>query len=1171
MKILSIRLQNLNSLRGEWRIDFRDPAFTQSNLFAITGATGAGKSTLLDAICLALYHQTPRLKNVSQTSNELMSRHCSECLAEVEFAVRGQGYRAFWSQRRSRGTVDGKLQAAKVELATLEGTILSDKSTEKLRLTEELTGLDFARFTRSMLLSQGNFAAFLHADANERAELLEELTGTEIYGQLSMQVYEHCKELKQQQDIKQAQLQGLALLSEEQVTALQQQMQTLIAEQQQQQQAIQLIQPAMQWWQQHDQAIALQQQASIALQQAHQAMQQAKVGLTKLDNFPLVARLLPQYQLLLNQRERRDELNSKHLQLQQQLQPLGEHYAHSLWQFTAYSFTVQQLLSQQQAQQQQQLLQLQTVVQQRPNTANAAERMASLKPVLQQSIQQEQQLHRLTAQQQQISATLAQNQQLRQQLAQQHQTLAQQVQTRTEQVSVLQQRVDGLASQSLSQQQQQQLQQLQQCQQFQTLAQRGWQLQADLQTLHAQLAEVAPDLAQLEQQLLQCREQYRQQTAVVKDKELIWQQQLKISELTTLRDSLQPEQPCPLCGSLAHPYANHPLPELNVAEQAWRDASAELNRLQQQGSELSQQKTGLLARQQQQQQQQAQLQQQSEKIQAELQLLLGNAQGATWAQQALACYQQQDQAGLATMIAQQATLVQQCQQQLDELQQNQQQLLQQQQAMHLQQQSLQQAAEQLALNRQQAEQLQKEWQQNQQEQQQLAAQFQQAIASLQQIFHLFGDSVNDTADPQLAQQPESPSESPLAAMVARLQQLQSYLQLWQQQDLDLQHLQQQLLLTGSALQQAQANWAQAEQQWQLFLPTSTIPLPSPLQIQTNDLLHAQQSLQTLPAQLQQTSAQLEALRGQYHQQQQQAEQLAQQISQQQQQWQAALSATPFASEAEFLLAILSETEQAELTQKKHQLQTAISQAEALLAQASAQREQLAANPATTLTLPELQQQAETLQQQHQATSELLGQLRQQLKQQQTLAETQQTLYQQLQAAQAEYEDWQKLNQLIGSADGAKYRKYAQGLTLAQLIVLANRQLQQLHSRYQLCRKPEAELELLVVDSWQAESRRDIKTLSGGESFLVSLALALALSDLVSHKTSIESLFLDEGFGTLDPETLETALTALDSLQSRGKMIGIISHVEALKERIPLQIKVIKQAGSGWSQLVLPQS
>ena len=100
-----------------------------------------------------------------------MSRHSAECLAEVEFSVRDQSYRAFWSQRRSRGAVDGNLQAAKVELATLDGQILTDKSSEKLKLTEQLTGLDFDRFTRSMLLSQGNFAAFLNASANERAEL----------------------------------------------------------------------------------------------------------------------------------------------------------------------------------------------------------------------------------------------------------------------------------------------------------------------------------------------------------------------------------------------------------------------------------------------------------------------------------------------------------------------------------------------------------------------------------------------------------------------------------------------------------------------------------------------------------------------------------------------------------------------------------------------------------------------------------------------------------------------------------------------------------------------------------------------------------------------------------------------------------------------------------------
>ena len=135
-----------------------------------------------------------------------------------------------------------------------------------------------------------------------------------------------------------------------------------------------------------------------------------------------------------------------------------------------------------------------------------------------------------------------------------------------------------------------------------------------------------------------------------------------------------------------------------------------------------------------------------------------------------------------------------------------------------------------------------------------------------------------------------------------------------------------------------------------------------------------------------------------------------------------------------------------------------------------------------------------------------------------------------------------------------------------LLQLANQHLARLHGRYLLRRKKLGELELDIVDGWQGDVARDTRTLSGGESFLVSLALALALSDLVSHKTSIDSLFLDEGFGTLDGDTLEIALSALDTLNASGKMIGIISHVEALKERIPAQIRVEKGGGVGHSRL-----
>ena len=166
----------------------------------------------------------------------------------------------------------------------------------------------------------------------------------------------------------------------------------------------------------------------------------------------------------------------------------------------------------------------------------------------------------------------------------------------------------------------------------------------------------------------------------------------------------------------------------------------------------------------------------------------------------------------------------------------------------------------------------------------------------------------------------------------------------------------------------------------------------------------------------------------------------------------------------------------------------------------------------------------------------------------------------------EYQDWHYLHGLIGSQKGDKFRKFAQGLTLDNLIYLANRQLEKLTGRYLLKRKEDQSLEMQIIDLWQGEQVRDTNTLSGGESFLVSLALALALSDLVSHKVSIDSLFLDEGFGTLDKETLDIALDALDNLNASGKTIGVISHIDAMKERIPVQIKVRKKSGLGISEL-----
>ncbi len=172
--------------------------------------------------------------------------------------------------------------------------------------------------------------------------------------------------------------------------------------------------------------------------------------------------------------------------------------------------------------------------------------------------------------------------------------------------------------------------------------------------------------------------------------------------------------------------------------------------------------------------------------------------------------------------------------------------------------------------------------------------------------------------------------------------------------------------------------------------------------------------------------------------------------------------------------------------------------------------------------------------------------------------------------QAAAEVWGGLAAVIGSKDGNKFRRFAQSLTLDALLALANEHLVQLSRRYRLMRVPNTTrdaqaLELQVVDLDMGDEVRSTNTLSGGESFLVSLSLALGLSSLAARNTKIDSLFIDEGFGTLDPATLEVALASLDALQAAGRQVGLISHVPGLGERIGAQVKV-ERRGTGRSSV-----
>ncbi|HHK2318306.1 TPA: AAA family ATPase [Pseudomonas aeruginosa] len=232
MKILAIRLKNLASLAGEQEIDFTREPLSSAGLFAITGPTGAGKSTVLDALCLALFGSTPRLESTSASSkvpdgrNELSSndernllrRGCASGYAEVDFVgIDGHRYRARWETRRSRDKADGALQKSQQSLQDLETQqmLAANKKSEFREQLEQKLGLNFAQFTRAVLLAQSEFSAFLKASDNDRGALLEKLTDTGLYSQLSKAAYQRASQADEQRKQLEQRLEGSLPLAEQ--------------------------------------------------------------------------------------------------------------------------------------------------------------------------------------------------------------------------------------------------------------------------------------------------------------------------------------------------------------------------------------------------------------------------------------------------------------------------------------------------------------------------------------------------------------------------------------------------------------------------------------------------------------------------------------------------------------------------------------------------------------------------------------------------------------------------------------------------------------------------------------------------------------------------------------------------------------------------------------------
>jgi len=1229
MKILSVRFENLNSLKGAWKIDFQGDDFTENGLFVITGPTGAGKSTILDAICLALYQQTPRLDKITQSKNELMTRGTAECLAEVEFAVKGKGYKVFWSQKRARSSAIGKLQAPICELSAIEGEVLCNKSSDVLKQVVELTGLDFSRFTKSMLLAQGGFAAFLNANPAERAELLEELTGTEIYCEISKQVFERNKEVQAELKLLAGQAQILAVLTVEQRAELEAQIEHSQTRLSAKKIALKTLEQALAWLEKSTLLLIKIAQQRSEMATAQQALVDFDGQLIAISNAKQAHLLSPCFDRLNHAQKQLDESNSavalcadKHKIVADKLSGaeeavslLGEQEKRQKGQYQQQIENLNQVLlpldikiadlsalkntqiarvNTQQIRltaEQKQLADAQTQLHSEQNALAALQQKLDLPayisklseslPViahLSKNLQEEQQKQRSFNTE--LTAMAAQQTQLQQG----HQAILLEIETQT---------TTKIAKEALLEQKQQRLTQALQSVSCSSVAHANEKLSAifaqkqlalsalqlcekrDANTLalRANEEQIAARQIKFEQgneELACLLASGNAQAQTLEDLEKLLEQEEIIRSLAQLKIEVEKDKPCPLCGSLDHPALNE-YKALPLLETRARKNSA-AQRLEQTRGEYRELKGNLSAE----QTQLTFLKTAAQQLLDEQQRLTGqwskNSYLSTLIYDARSYRQISAQFQALTTeqepleaLLKEATLLEKAVQQLNR----------EMQAVHVSLGALHNRRDKIEADLAQLV--------NQSDRLGVDAaaaklRVTQSEAQIKSQFSVF-IQVAGSLDPEqiLADFFAAPGiwikaqQEWIATQNGLKQQEQLLIAQINPRTQAIALLAQQVAQAELALKQSDHELTVLAADLALLTAQRSAQFSDATQTQLREgyeklLSDKQQLLAAAVKQQQQLSADQQGVQGRLAELRIQQAHALDYVLQAQAVFDQKLQESPFASQTEFREAYLSQEQLESLLQQQKNLDEAYLTAKTRLASAQTESELHAAlqltdqdSGALTTQLAALNSELEQLNTLYIEQQGLLqSDLRAQQKQQELLV----TLQQQKESAEL----WATLNELIGKADGSKFRTFAQGLTLDNLVYLANQEMENLHQRYQLQRNIEQPLALQVIDLWQANTVRDVKTLSGGESFLVSLGLALALSNLVSHKTQIESLFLDEGFGTLDANTLEIALDALERLNATGKLIGVISHVDALKERINKQIHVSKGSGAGYSQL-----
>lgn len=1214
MQILKLSFENINSLKGAWTIDFQAPDF-RSGIFAIVGPTGSGKTTILDAICLALYGHTPRIGSITQNANEVMNRDCDSCRSSLEFQTLSGRYRATWSQKKQKNfDKTGKYGQVVSTMEKFEDGCwipITDgsKVTSKKQEVQKIIGLSFDQFKRSVMLSQGDFAAFLKSKPNERAQTLEQITGTQIYSLLSTKVYDLAEEQKKLFEDKQREVELSPVLDDAVVLTKQEQLKGITEEAKVLETQISKIEKESRWI---SETAELRNQF-LRVKAELERLKENRNEFFRKENVVRLAEhaqnILPIFNTLIDKQSLREDSIKEKSAAENELVNATKSLKEKDFNFKA----AEEALNNENLQKPKKLalfsqiefldaeisplikssrLAQEEKIKLENETSDCKDHLNKAKEDIR-KLEEDREKRDLERKEDIKGAFLYQRKDELRDCKITAETLSaaladaegkadkasETVKSQEKEAEALRIRKEKIASvieadKVLLKEAEKRLSEILDGKTLDELTQEQLSFSEQIPLLEAVKSALKAVCDQKEEIVRQedvmqrdsaeldnwssKKEGYEKEIQSLTSRQEELEALVQIDELTKVRAELKEGEPCPVCGSLEHPFAANLPPEVATAKERLAVVKEESTDLQKNQKEADRKIDVLKDRILVSEKRLKELRKNLDLAEEELTLKCGRAgltrEGVT-------------EEAAAVLITKKESLLIDIKKRIAKARDAESKAAA--------------AKEKIAgtteeLHR--AEMVFSNAQTKFESAKSLLAQAQtgreKARTELEQFWRKtakeYGSVITDGE--LFAHNPEL-----FKRWIAKAAKYEELLESCREIENSLAIKKGTLPgLVESVERLEKSSREKSDQAAELQTELKTKQLQRDKLFGTKLVEIERKAYERLLSQLAEAKDQAYENLSKARSVQAAAEQrlkTAEQRSAEAEknllsaktEWTDALKKEKFESEEDWRRARLdSEAINAlhkEITDYKAQSRSAadrFSEADKKLAEKESQK-------LTDKSLEVLEAEKREASAEKEKLLEQKGELQKELKTDEEARIKRAGIEDELKKLKHQVAVWDRLNTLVGSSSGDKYRRYVQSLVLLTLLKNANVELTKLHSRYRLA-KGGGDMEIKVNDSDLADQERPTDNLSGGETFIVSLALALGLAQMASNNVRIDSLFLDEGFGTLDDDSLEKALNALSSLNAQGKTVGLISHVDQIKERIPSKIVVKRSAQPGVSRL-----